>query len=94
MTTLKLEGVVEWLTLLLRIREVPESNLGSVAGYSEGFRDIPGVCPGKFREDILKIRLQHLSSESFSFSFTSLLTIRFGKVFVTKKLSLHEVQTR
>jgi hypothetical protein len=27
--------VVEWLTLLLRIREVPGSNLGPETGYSD-----------------------------------------------------------
>jgi hypothetical protein len=31
------EVVVEWLTLLLRIREVPASNLDLETGYSECF---------------------------------------------------------
>jgi hypothetical protein len=33
--------VVEWLTLLLRNRVVPGSNLGSETGYSEGVRGFP-----------------------------------------------------
>jgi hypothetical protein len=33
--------MVEWLTLLLRIREVLGSNLDSETGYSEILRDFP-----------------------------------------------------
>jgi hypothetical protein len=33
--------VVKWLTLLLRIGEVPGSNLGQETGYPEGSRGFP-----------------------------------------------------
>jgi hypothetical protein len=33
--------VVEWITLLFRIREVPCSNLGPETGYPERFRGFP-----------------------------------------------------
>jgi hypothetical protein len=33
--------VVEWLALLLRTQEVPDSNLGPETEYPEGFRSFP-----------------------------------------------------
>jgi hypothetical protein len=48
--------VVEWLTLLLRIREVPGSNLGSETGYTDwGFSWFSSVLPSECRDSALKL---------------------------------------
>jgi hypothetical protein len=48
--------VVEWLILLLCIREVPESNLGLETGYPGWkFSSFSSVPPGKFRYSTLKL---------------------------------------
>jgi hypothetical protein len=67
---------VEWLTLLLRIREVPGANLGPRTCYSDRFfvvfpspsRRIPGYC--------LKIRPRPLPYKSFA-AHHSLITLLF-----------------
>jgi hypothetical protein len=38
---MKLDVVIEWLALLLRIREVPGSNFGPETGSLEGFHGFP-----------------------------------------------------
>jgi hypothetical protein len=48
--------VVEWLTLLLRIRKVPGLNLGSETGYPDlGFSWFSPVPPGKCWDTSLKL---------------------------------------
>jgi hypothetical protein len=58
--------MVEWLTLLIRIREVRGSNLSLETGYpNSGFRGFsvpPGQMPGKD----LKMRPRPLPYKSFS----------------------------
>jgi hypothetical protein len=63
--------LVQWLTLLLRIRKVPGSNLGPETGYHYlGFSWFYSVLPGEWRDSISKIRSRLLPSKS-SFSYHS-----------------------
>jgi hypothetical protein len=58
--------VVEWLTLLLRILEVPSSNLGAETDYpkvSRGFPQAPGGC----RDSTLKSGHNRFHSNPFQF---------------------------
>jgi hypothetical protein len=45
--------VVEYFPLLLRIREVPDSNLGPETGYPDSFLRVSSVPQGKFRGSTL-----------------------------------------
>jgi hypothetical protein len=54
---------VEWLTFLLRIREVPGSNLGPETGYPWFFT----VPPGNFRYSALKLNHYHFLPSPFHF---------------------------
>jgi hypothetical protein len=60
---------VEWLTLLIRIREVTGSNLGPEIDYPDRFFVISSVPPGKCRDSALKFGhdrfLYHILSYSF-----------------------------
>jgi hypothetical protein len=62
--------VVEWLTLLLRIREVPGSNLDPETGYPDlGFSCFFSVSPGKCRDSIGHNHSFHIISNSlFTYS--------------------------
>jgi hypothetical protein len=71
-------AIVSWLALLLRIREVPASNLGAETGYPEFFvvllssyRRIPGQH--------LKIGPRRLTSKSFPIH-PSLTTLSFDAI--------------
>jgi hypothetical protein len=73
--------VVEWLTLLLRIREVPGSNLSPETAYPESgswwFSSDP---PGKYEDSALKLghnTFQILSNSSFTHhpSFSALYRV-------------------
>jgi hypothetical protein len=57
--------VVEWPTLLLRIREIPDSNLVPETGYSDCFRGFPQSLQRMPKYE-LKIRPRPLPSKSFS----------------------------
>jgi hypothetical protein len=49
-------SVVEWLTLLLCIREVSDSNIGPETSYPDrGFSWFPAVPPGECRKRALKL---------------------------------------
>jgi hypothetical protein len=73
--TSKTNVVDEWLTLMLRIREVPGSNLGPVAVYDDwGFRGFTqfieataGIIP--------QIRPRPLPTKSFPINHHSLITV-------------------
>jgi hypothetical protein len=79
--------VVEGLTLLLRIREVTSSNLGSKTGYSDwGVLWFSSLPPYECRVSILKI----CHDVSFQIIFISSFTfIRRYMVFITEKASLN-----
>jgi hypothetical protein len=57
--------VVEWLTLLLRIREVPGSNLGPGDWLSYGFSLSSSVPPGKYRNSTFKLGHDRFLPNSF-----------------------------
>jgi hypothetical protein len=64
--------MVEWLALLLRIREVPGSNLGPETDYPDwGFSWFSSVFPGKCRDSTLN----YATTASFHILFNSLFTI-------------------
>jgi hypothetical protein len=81
---LKPNVVVKWLTLVLRIREVPGSNLGQQTGYPDwSFSWFPSVSPGKCCNMYLQlghdrflpnpfqviIHVSYIRRYSFSFSY-------------------------
>jgi hypothetical protein len=60
--------VVEWLALLLRIREVPRSNLGPETGYPNwGFSWFSSVPPGECRDRSLKLSHDRFLPNPFQF---------------------------
>jgi hypothetical protein len=71
--------VVEWVTPLLRIREVPGSNIAPETGYSDwGFSWVSSVPPGECRIDILK-RPRPLPSKFFPIHH-SLVSVSFHAI--------------
>jgi hypothetical protein len=71
--------VVEWLTLLLGIQEVPGSNLGPETGYPYwGFSWLFSVCPGKSRDSILNSTIRSYSGRKITASFGN-VTVRGEK---------------
>jgi hypothetical protein len=46
--------VAEWLTLLLRFREVPGPNLGPETGYTDRIFVVFSLPPDKYRDSALK----------------------------------------
>jgi hypothetical protein len=59
--------MVEWLTLLLRIREVPSSKLGPMTGYLDwGFSWFYSAPEGKILGKYFKIRPRPLTLNTFS----------------------------
>jgi hypothetical protein len=71
-----LNVVVQWLTHLVRIREVPGSNLGPETGYNDlSFSWFSVVVPGKFLCNTLNGARRH-SSTAFTI-YHSLITLSF-----------------
>jgi hypothetical protein len=62
--------VVELLTLLFRILEIPGSNIGSETGYPEVFRGLPQSLHEN-AGTVLKIRHQPFPSTSLHFTIHS-----------------------
>jgi hypothetical protein len=68
--------MVEWLTLLLYIREVPGSNFSLETGYPHwGFSWFPSVPPGECQDCTLK-----LGHDYFLPIYHSLFTVSFGAI--------------
>jgi hypothetical protein len=63
--SLKPNSEVEWLTLLLCIREVPGSNLGPETGYPLWFSSVP---PGECHDSSWKLNCDGLLSNPFQFN--------------------------
>jgi hypothetical protein len=59
--------VVQWLTILLRIRKVPGSYLGLETGYPDRFPWFSSVHPGKCWDNSLKLRHDRFLTRSFQF---------------------------
>jgi hypothetical protein len=59
--------VVEWLTLLLRIREAPGSNLGPVTSYLMRFSWLSEITPGKCQNSALKLGYDRFLPNRFQF---------------------------
>jgi hypothetical protein len=60
--------MVEWLTLLLHLQEVPGSNLGLETSYPDwGFSWISSVPPGKCQDSTLKLGHDHFFPNLFRF---------------------------
>jgi hypothetical protein len=79
--------VAEWLTLLLRIREVLVSNLGLETGYPEWelswFFSVP---PGKWRDSALRLGRGRFLSNSFQF-----IIPLFDAILVTQNVTLNKL---
>jgi hypothetical protein len=72
--------VAEWLTLLLRVQEVPGSNFDPGTGYPEGFRGFPQSLQANARiVAYLKIRSRPLPSKSFPINHL-LITLSFDAI--------------
>jgi hypothetical protein len=66
--------VVEWLTLILRIREGPGSILGPATGYPNSrFSWFSSVPPGELLDSTLKLGLDRFLPTSNSSSFTLII---------------------
>jgi hypothetical protein len=60
--------VLEWLTLLPRIREAPGSSLGSESGYPDGgVLWVSSVPPGKFKDCTLVLGHDRFLPNAFQF---------------------------
>jgi hypothetical protein len=84
--------VLEWLTLLLRIREVPGLNIDPETGYPECFRLFYSVPPGDCRDSTLQLGHDRFLPHTFKFIITYHPFIRLFIVWVTKKASLNKLQ--
>jgi hypothetical protein len=85
--------VVERLTLLLHIKEVPGSNLDLESGYHDRFFVVLSVLPGKCRDITVKLTgPRSLPSTSFSIHYLPIILIRRYIVWVTEKASLNKLQ--
>jgi hypothetical protein len=84
--------MLEWLTFLLHILEVPGSNLSQETGYPDwGFSWFSSVLPGNCRDSTLnqaRTAFFHILS---IWSFTYHPFIRCYIIWVTKKASLNEI---
>jgi hypothetical protein len=65
--------MVEWLTLLLHIREILGSNLGLESGYSDRFFVVSSVPPGECQGSSLKLGHNRFLSNLFHQFFISVL---------------------
>jgi hypothetical protein len=84
--------VVEWLTPLLRIREVPGSNPGTETGYpDEGFSWLSSVPPGKFQDSNFKLVHDRFLPHPLQFIIHISSFIPSYIVCVTEKASLNKL---
>jgi hypothetical protein len=81
--------VFEWLTPLLRIREVPGSNIGSKTIYSDSVSRFFTVLPGKCQVSRPTLKLRHVCFLPNTFQFIIHLSpiIRRFMVLVTERAS-------
>jgi hypothetical protein len=86
--------VVEWVPLLLRIREVPSSNLGPENGYPDsGFSWFSSVPPDECLDITLKLGYDRFLPNPFQV-IIHLVTHSFDAIkWVTEKASLNKLQT-
>jgi hypothetical protein len=62
----RVQIVVEYLTILLRIWKVPRSNLGPKTGYPDSeFSWFSSAPPGKFRDSVLNLGHDRVLRNSF-----------------------------
>jgi hypothetical protein len=80
-----LNVVLEWLTLLLRIREIPGPNLGTETGYTDWFLWFFSDPPGKCQDITLKLFHDLFLANSLSFnlhlslSHSTLYSLRYWR---------------
>jgi hypothetical protein len=81
--------VVDWLTILLHIREFPASDLGPETGYDDRFSWVTSLAPGN---TVRQIRPRPLPSTAFPIHHL-LITIYFdAMVRATEKASSNKLQ--
>jgi hypothetical protein len=86
--------VVEWLTLLLCIQEVPGSNLNPETGYPDwGFSWFSSIPTGECQDSALKLGHDCFLLNPFQFIIhLSQYFMQYYIVWVTEKVSLNKLQ--